>query len=109
MKRLMILSILFSLFLAVSAQGDRLSPVLTKVYPNPLKSHATLKIDQSIELTKNEVSVHFYNLIGAEVFRKENIQNSSIQLDRSNFKSGVYLYQLKSNGKVLSTGKLTVN
>lgn len=82
---------------------------LVKIYPHPLVSQSTIKLDSRIDFINNQISIHFYNLIGAEVFMKENIKEAEITIDKQNFKNGIYLYQLKSNGATLSTGKMSVN
>ncbi len=109
-KNLTILLFVCALSISVFAQGDRLiSQDIVKIYPNPLKSESIIKIDPSVEVEKNNISIHFYNLIGAEVHRIESVQATEVRIDKFNFENGVYLYQLKSNSKILSTGKLTVN
>jgi hypothetical protein len=94
----------------ISAQDNLLNNKdLVKIYPHPLVSQSTIKLDNRIDYINNQVSIHFYNMIGAEVFFKENIKESEITIDKQHFKNGIYLYQLRSNGATLSTGKMSVN
>lgn len=101
-----------TIFMSTSAQAqDNLlvNKDLVKIYPHPLVSQSTIKLDSRIDFINNQVSIHFYNMIGAEVFFKENIKESELIIDKQYFKNGIYLYQLKSNGTTLSTGKMSVN
>ncbi|MFD1015797.1 T9SS type A sorting domain-containing protein [Winogradskyella rapida] len=59
------------------------------VYPNPTKD--VLNIDYRSDLT----GVTVYNIVGQEVLRK-NIEASQLQLDLSEFTSGVYIVKLFS-------------
>lgn len=92
------------------AQDNLLSnKELVKIYPHPLVSQSTIKLDSRIDYVNNQVSIYFYNLIGSEVYTRENIKDSEISIDKQYFKTGIYLYQLKSNGTTISTGKMLVN
>jgi hypothetical protein len=104
--------IITTVFMSVSvqAQGNLLNNKdLVKIYPHPLVSQSTIQLDSRIDYLNNQVSIHFYNMIGSEVYFKENIKESEIIIDKQHFKNGVYLYQLRSNGATLSTGKMSVN
>lgn len=95
---------------STQAQGNLLNNKdLVKIYPHPLVSQSTIKLDGRIDYLNNQVSIHFYNMIGSEVYFKENIKESEITIDKQHFKNGIYLYQLRSNGATLSTGKMSVN
>jgi hypothetical protein len=89
-----------------SRYGDK---DMIKVYPNPMLADATIKIYDEIDLQSSKVSVLFYNIVGSEVLRINQIKDYEYKITRDLFKnSGIYFYQLKVDDKVVSTGRLTV-
>lgn len=82
---------------------------LIKFYPNPMTTDANIKISDDIDMEKSKVVVVFYNIIGSEVYRINQVKDYEIKISRDVFKnSGIYFYQLKVDDSVLSTGRITV-
>lgn len=94
---------------AYAQSGDKLQEkFLVKIYPNPVVSEATIKLSDEINFDKSRVSVTFYNVVGKEVYKVQNINKSEVRFNRDQFISGMYIYQLKVDSKTISTGKFTV-
>lgn len=94
---------------AYAQSNDKLKDkFFVKIYPNPVLSEATVKITDDIDFEKSKVSVIFYNVVGKEVYKVQNVNKSEIRFNRDNFISGMYIYQLKVDSKTISTGKFTV-
>jgi hypothetical protein len=102
--------LVFTLQTNVFASGYGVLPESSiSIYPNPLVYEANITLDKTINLTDNEVSIYFFNIVGEEVHLIESIQNHKLTISKEYFKkSGIYLYQLKVNGQVLKTGKINV-
>lgn len=82
---------------------------LIKLYPNPMTSEANIKISDEIDLQFSKVSVVFYNIVGSEVFKINQVKDYEQKITRDIFKSsGIYFFQLKVDEKVISTGRITV-
>ena len=82
---------------------------LIKIYPNPMVTDATIKISEEVDFEKSKVAVIFYNIVGSEVYRLNQVRDSEVKISRDIFKnSGIYFYQLKVDESVLSTGRITV-
>ena len=82
---------------------------LVKVYPNPMISESTIKINEELNLESNKVSIVFYNLVGSEVFKINQIKDYEQKISKEVFKnSGIYFYQLKVDEKIITTGRITV-
>ncbi len=100
------------LSLSVSAQAQsnaRLSEVeYVKIYPNPVVSEATIKINDVVDLEKHKVSITFYNVVGKEVYKVANVKDLEVRFNRDNFLPGMYIYQLKIDERTQSTGRITV-
>jgi len=80
-----------------------------KLYPNPMVSDATIKISDEIDVDKSKVSITFYNIVGSEVFKVNQVKDYELKIFKDNFKnSGIYFYQLKIDEKVITTGRITV-
>ncbi|HQG39110.1 MAG TPA: T9SS type A sorting domain-containing protein, partial [Chitinophagales bacterium] len=82
---------------------------LIKIYPNPMVSDATIKISDDVDFEKNKVAIVFYNIVGSEVYRINQVRDAEVKISRDIFKnSGIYFYQLKVDESVMSTGRITV-
>lgn len=66
------------------------------VYPNPFNEFTRVYFDRV--LTGNNYMV-IYDLLGQEVYRTENIAGASVQINKEQLVSGVYLLTFKENGK----------
>lgn len=82
---------------------------LIKFYPNPMLTDANIQISEDIDLERSKVAVVFYNIVGSEVFRINQVKEYEQKITRDIFKnSGIYFYQLKVDDKVTTTGRITV-
>jgi hypothetical protein len=76
------------------------------VYPNPFSAYTTFEINND----KNEKLVLIlYDVQGKLNRTMNNSKGDKIILHRDNLTSGVYFYQLISNGEIRSQGKLVVD
>lgn len=73
------------------------------VYPNPFHSFITIEISNQFEIKNSQIIL--YDVFGKEV-KKATVTEKTTTLETSNLKSGVYLYKIISNGKIIQTGKL---
>jgi len=82
---------------------------LIKFYPNPMVSDATIKVSDDLDLEHTKVSIVFYNIVGSEVYKINQVKEYEEKINRDVFKNaGIYFYQLKSDDKVITTGRITV-
>ncbi len=82
---------------------------LIKFYPNPMVTDANIKISEDIDLNTSKVTLVFYNIVGSEVYRINQVKDYEQKITRDAFKnSGIYFYQLKVDDKVTTTGRITV-
>ena len=71
-----------------------------EVYPNPLNNDV---LNIKIENLVSEAEVKIFSITGVECFTKL-VQNSgTLQIDRSVFKSGVYIIKLINNSFITTT------
>ena len=75
------------------------SNVLVKLYPNPTSTSFTVETG-----LKTDVTVSIYNTSGKELITNDAIGNS--QIDVSGLASGIYIVQVLSEGKVISTNRM---
>lgn len=83
------------------------APALFSVSPNP--ANEQFKITYANLFDLNNSTVEIYNMLGSKVY-STNLNTSSGQLEipSNNFKSGLYLYTIRQNGKATFTGKIVV-
>ncbi len=75
------------------------------IYPNPFSDYTTIALDRWPDAP---LSFYLYNSTGQQVRSIENIQSQQFTIHREGLSQGLYLFQLVSNGKQLSSGKLMV-
>ncbi|MBI3519500.1 MAG: T9SS type A sorting domain-containing protein, partial [Bacteroidetes bacterium] len=73
------------------------------IYPNPASNYLNVQYKSS-----SKYNIEIYNIIGQQVFEKQNINSNFIKLDISNFAKGSYIVKINDNGK-LTTQKLIIN
>lgn len=75
------------------------------VYPNPFSENATLELESSLQ---GKMKVSFYDAFGKLIYVEES-EDRNISLDKNKFGSGLILYRVSIDEKILSTGKFIVN
>lgn len=78
---------------------------LLSVYPNPFATKTTIQINKP---TKGNYSLTLYDLKGQVVRVINNINNNKVEIERENLIGGLYFFQLKTEGEIIGTGKLTI-
>jgi len=53
-----------------------------------------------------DVKIKIFDVLGRHIYSANYKQIQKISINRINWRSGVYFYQLKSNNKIISSGKL---
>ena len=75
-------------------------------YPNPATNGL---VNLAYRYAAGNATVEIHNLLGQVVYnQKLNEVNGNISIDVSSFKSGIYFYSLKLDGKKVSTKKLII-
>jgi len=74
-----------------------------EIYPNPPDDILYLKTN-----LVNNVSVQFYDVLENNILNKTIKNEDHLYLDKSIFRSGIYLYYVKNNGIIVKTGKLAI-
>ncbi len=102
----MMLSLTTSLYAQSNAKLGDLEYV--KIYPNPITTEATIRLNDVLDLNKSKVSITFYNVVGKEVLKLSNIKDSEVRFNRDNLSTGMYIYQLKVDDRTQSTGRVVI-
>ena len=83
-----------------SAIDDFLSPENIEIYPNPVISYATIKLEQLNE----GVELYIYDLTGRLILNQET-NESVFQINCDKLKSGFYVLKLKSRKGIIFSSK----
>ena len=75
------------------------------LYPNPTKSHISLKFD----IPLHEAKLLIYNSIGNKVKQYNSIFGYEIKCNLHNIPFGIYYFQLMQNNKTISNGKIAIS
>ncbi len=86
---------------------NKTSPLL--IYPNPINDIATIYIDDFSKYKNHSLLLVFYDLMGKEVMRIEQISENDIQLHKNEIGSGMFFYKLISDNLIICSGKIIVN
>lgn len=85
-------------------ETENIEPSLN-IYPSPMNDYATLVIKD--EFLTTDLKFALYDLSGKKVFYTR-IRNAQTTLNRKNLMAGTYIYSLRSDNAVVSTGKLII-
>lgn len=77
----------------LSYDNDKIS-----VYPNPASTSLTVNLSN----VTGEVTVELYNMIGEKVKSVGGIKNDKVMISRDGLKNGVYMLNVRANGKLYS-------
>lgn len=83
-----------------SAIDDFISPENIVIYPNPVTSHATVKLEQINE----DVDLYIYDLTGRLIINQE-INETVYQINCDKLKRGYYILKLKSKKGIIFSSK----
>ena len=75
-------------------------------FPNPFSEQATFEIET--EEQYQNLTLTIYNVMGQPVKTIKSNGDNRMILDRNGLTSGIYFYQIRSEGLVLDSGKLMV-
>ena len=81
------------------------SEPIIQIFPNPFSESTTIEFENK---NSENYSLEIYNNLGQKVRMISNIRNNKIIIERGNFNSGIYFFQLKNNCGIKQTGKLVV-
>jgi len=85
---------------------DNLSPgksSLVKVYPNPTTGIFNFRIENF--QSKNNYQILIYDING-KMIRRKNLNCKDLPVDLRSLDNGIYLYRVKSNTTIVSSGRL---
>ena len=77
---------------------DKGSPASLLLYPNPASEKLQVKIPE----LKLPLAIKLKHIDGEEVYEQGSIKSRTFTLDVSSYKPGVYVLQVRSEGKVVS-------
>ncbi len=82
---------------------DGNSTEMVSIYPNPFKTSITIVIHDNLQIKNYQLRI--YNELGSEVMNTNVTQQSTI-FESSKFPTGIYIYKVFKNDKVIQTGKM---
>ncbi len=71
---------------------------------NPFGISATIKSDALLE----NATLSIYNIFGQLVRKQDNLSGHSFIIDRGNLNSGIYLFQLTDNSRIIFNNKIVI-
>jgi hypothetical protein len=87
----------------VTGLNEQLSPFKTfSVYPNPASCNVTFETTEI-----NNGVIRLYDGLGREVWNQLIIGSQTV-LDATHYPPGLYFYRFEQNGKMIGSGKLTL-
>jgi hypothetical protein len=83
------------------------APALFSASPNP--ANEQFKITYANLSDSNNAVLEVYNMLGSKVYNTSlNATSGQVEIPSNNFKSGLYLYTIRQDGKSTFTGKIVV-
>jgi hypothetical protein len=75
------------------------------IYPNPISTELNIKVDEGIFRNNPDLTISIINAEATEVM-KSSMESEHTIVRRNQLASGIYFYTIKSQDKILSSGKL---
>jgi len=79
-----------------------------KVCPNPFSSSTTIKIYQELINSNSTLSIIISDLLGNELIQVNEIESNTIEINRGNLPSGLYILKLINENKIIAIRKLMI-
>ncbi|MEM7575771.1 MAG: T9SS type A sorting domain-containing protein [Bacteroidota bacterium] len=92
-------------FIRVSVDHTYLPDLSVRAFPNPFSESTTIEVEAASGL--EDLSFHLLDIYGRELL-VDHFTGNHYLLERNDLAAGTYLYQLRSNGGLVSVGKILV-
>lgn len=94
----------------VNAVGVLETQVLNNVsvYPNPFSEYTVFDLKNIKKGSGDQISIRIYNILGNEMADYQNISAEKFIMKKDDLSSGIYLYEIKMNEKIIGSGKLII-
>jgi len=79
--------------------------ILSTVYPNPANNQTTI----SLQTNPGTVQIQLFNMVGQKMQAPFKQMDNQIEIQTKDLESGVYFYQIVSEGKAVSQGRFVVS
>lgn len=77
--------------------------VSVKAFPNPFKQQTTIQVEGKVY---ESLEIEIYDVMGRLVHTQQAIGTQSLQLERGNLLSGIYVYRLSGGRELINIGKI---
>lgn len=102
---MMVMSALYTLdTLGLTSSNEARTLEDVKVFPNPMSEYLTVILPPSVSKAK----IVFYDLLGREMKREDDIETQMTNISRGNLKRGMYIYKIEDQRGFIKTGKILV-
>lgn len=90
-----------------TAIAPDIAEVSAKVFPNPFRSQTTIQVDGLGNYSGNsDVQLRLFSPLGQQVEASYQVNGNSILLQRESLAAGVYVYEIRLDGKSVARGRL---
>ena len=83
---------------------EQKAKIESSVYPNPFSERTTFYFNASL----NQPELILHSVLGQKVLTLKGNNSNHLDLERGELNSGVYFYEVKQNGMLISNGKLMI-
>jgi hypothetical protein len=90
---------------ATSIKNNHLPKLNIEVFPNPMTSQTTFKIENS---NLKNINLQVFDVMGKMV-REETHTDSTFTFYKKNLSSGIYFYKIRNGNILLGHGKLVID
>lgn len=91
-------------YFVLTGINEPINTVSLSISPNPINDYAIIQLKG----TYSNWNWALYNSIGLKVQNIENIKEPQLRIYRDNLSAGVYLFQVRNEKGILSTGRLII-
>ena len=90
---------------AVTEIDKKIDPLL--IYPQPASSHCYIKFPDEILAGIDELALYFFDVEGRKILTLSSLKQS-MKIDCSDWNSGIYFYEVRTNNQLFYSGLLCI-
>ncbi len=78
------------------------------IYPNPARTHVTIKVTGIPTDFPKELTIQFYDITGRLMQQEPTLYNNNLKVDLQNLKPGIYVLKIYSINEILATRQISI-
>lgn len=92
----------------IAEESVETAEAISNIYPVPASDHVTIELSQASLASSSKMSLVVYDLMGKEVYRKENVVDAKNRVETEGWSKSFYTFHLLKDSQIIDIGKIVV-